>query len=629
MYQSMVRRAAEEYMRGNFSAALILYRRLADQIGEKNFRANIQFCEHRIKLSSDNSESNTEMRPGSAELQANRVEEITSFLENDGKESLRPSIQCLPFEMPRSNIKRRLRVASVLDSFSQACFEPECELISITPEAWQQQLLGMEVDLLLVESAWHGNDDSWLYRVASYERAPGNELSDVIRWAKKNGIPTVFWNKEDPANFDRFIDRAVEFDFIFTTDENCIERYRLLCSTSTSIAVLPFAAQPRIHNSVLDQPRNSRTCFAGTYYADDFERRRKAMDMLLQAASRYGLDIFDRMYGLQGTDKKRFQFPPDLQKFVRGALIYQDMLKAYRHYRVALNVNSVSDSPTMFSRRVFELLACGTPVVSTESLGIRKMFKELVPTVESEYEANLRLGRLMTDDEFWIRTSVLGMREVYRHHTYRHRIGQIAKAIGLNLIGSDRTSMLVVVFPNGDEASFAGMLAEQCEQPDEIVVVSMADSANSSIKHQCAIEARGLRSLILPAQNIPSYVRNRHASSLVAICESRHYYGPAYLLDARISMEGSSQLDASTIESMGQSARSFKHASRIGLLGNRAYKGSIIVSAGSSFLSEALNHTNACHFDAIGFQISTRAGFDFMLHYARSEVADPHTVNLR
>ena len=214
------------------------------------------------------------MRPGSAELQANRVEEITSFLENDGKESLRPSIQCLPFEMPRSNIKRRLRVASVLDSFSQACFEPECELISITPEAWQQQLLGMEVDLLLVESAWHGNDDSWLYRVASYERAPGNELSDVIRWAKKNGIPTVFWNKEDPANFDRFIDRAVEFDFIFTTDENCIERYRLLCSTSTSIAVLPFAAQPRIHNSVLDQPRNSRTCFAGTYYADDFERRR-------------------------------------------------------------------------------------------------------------------------------------------------------------------------------------------------------------------------------------------------------------------------------------------------------------------------------------------------------------------
>ena len=62
---------------------------------------------------------------------------------------------------------------------------------------------------------------------------------------------------------------------------------------------------------------------------------------------------------------------------------------------------------------------------------------------------------------------------------------------------------------------------------------------------------------------------------------------------------------------------------------NRAYKGSIIVSAGSSFLSEALNHTNACHFDAIGFQISTRAGFDFMLHYARSEVADPHTVNLR
>ena len=49
------------------------------------------------------------------------------------------------------------------------------------------------------------------------------------------------------------------------------------------------------------------------------------------------------------------------------------MLTAYRCYDVMLNVNTVTGSPTMFSRRVFESLACGTPVLSSESVGMSRM----------------------------------------------------------------------------------------------------------------------------------------------------------------------------------------------------------------------------------------------------------------
>ena len=46
---------------------------------------------------------------------------------------------------------------------------------------------------------------------------------------------------------------------------------------------------------------------------------------------------------------------------------------AYRAYKIFLNVNSVHESPTMFSRRVFELLSSYTNVLSTPSVGITEI----------------------------------------------------------------------------------------------------------------------------------------------------------------------------------------------------------------------------------------------------------------
>ena len=43
---------------------------------------------------------------------------------------------------------------------------------------------------------------------------------------------------------------------------------------------------------------------------------------------------------------------------------------AYRSYKIFLNVNSVMNSDTMFSRRVFEILASSTHV-STPSEGMK------------------------------------------------------------------------------------------------------------------------------------------------------------------------------------------------------------------------------------------------------------------
>ena len=60
------------------------------------------------------------------------------------------------------------------------------------------------------------------------------------------------------------------------------------------------------------------------------------------------------------------------------------MVEAYKNYDIFLNVNSVQNSKFMFARRVFELLASRTMVISGPSLGVSEFFEGIVPITESK-----------------------------------------------------------------------------------------------------------------------------------------------------------------------------------------------------------------------------------------------------
>ena len=86
---SMVRQAEEEFFRGNFQAALGLYRKLSEKIGERFFRTNIWVCERRLN-----------------------------------KKGRRDCTR-LPL--------REIKVAAVMDEFTFHCFAPECNLLPLSP----------------------------------------------------------------------------------------------------------------------------------------------------------------------------------------------------------------------------------------------------------------------------------------------------------------------------------------------------------------------------------------------------------------------------------------------------------------------------------------------------------------
>jgi SAM-dependent methyltransferase/spore maturation protein CgeB len=422
----------------------------------------------------------------------------------------RPAVEQAPVESRRAielQIKllaprppvtlRDLRVAAVLDTFSESCFGPECDLVTFRPDNWEAVLTRQPPHMLFVESAWQGGGGAWQYQVGSYNYAESvglPHLSALVAWCRERSIPTVFWNKEDPVHFDKFKQAAQLFDIVLTTDADCIERYQSLPKLrATTVEALSFAAQPRLHNPVsLIDAREPIPAFGGTYYRNRHPERRAQLEMLLDAARPSGLVIFDRTFG-QESDS--VGFPERFAPHIRGGLPYDEMVTAYKRYRVFLNANSVRTSPTMFSRRVFELLACGTPVVSTPSVGMQHLFGDMVAAVEDEPAARSEIDRLLTDDALWEERSAAGIRRVHGQHTYAHRLSRIAELAGYRIpaFGDERVAVLVLA----DHSPGRGLdsVIAQSERPHELIIGAPSDApvAGAAVIKQAADRLRAQR----------------------------------------------------------------------------------------------------------------------------------------
>lgn len=360
------------------------------------------------------------------------------------KPSLREKInQFESFHVTRIN-RPDIKVACILDHFSYECFKYECSLEQLSLPTWKKQLKKFKPHFLFVESAWNGKDDTWKKELTKIKKNPNAEIRKLVRYCNKNGIKTVFWNKEDPPSYQLFIETAKLFDFIFTTDVNCLSKYRKDVGHNR-VNVLPFAAQPVIHNPIHSSHNaKENVAFAGKWYEKKHFQRKDDMKVLFTPALEFGLDIFDRMYVHQKT---KFKYPDQYKPYIVGVLDYEDMPKAYKLYNVFLNVNSVKESPTMFSRRVFEILASGVNLISSYSLGIKKTFKKIVPLSRTIEETKKHLDKLLNNREYSERLRVLGIREVYKKHLYKHRFNQILKQVNIER-EEKKAGVSIITFTN-------------------------------------------------------------------------------------------------------------------------------------------------------------------------------------
>ena len=452
---------------------------------------------------------------------------------------------------------RKQTLVCVLDTFTKSCFAPEFNIIGPSPDNWKKVLEAKQVDAIFVESAWHGNDNTWESLTSSHGGPKKLEiLQSLLSTGKKRGIPSIFWNKEDPVHFTRFIDTARLFDYVFTSDAEIIPKYQEQLGHH-NIFALPFAAQHKIHNPIRSNSRNKTVSFAGSYYNFSFAERKLDMDMLLQPALPFGLDIYDRNYGATGINKEQFGFPAIYQSAVRGKLEYADMLNAYKDYKVYLNVNSVKYSSTMFARRVFELLACGTPVISNYSKGIINLLGEdTVFIAESENDTKKYLEQLLGDSFFWWKKSLNGMRRVIEKHTYQDLTAEIFSKSGLTFVKPPKVSFLIVSSLDSfeDARYLLHLIQDQAYKPSGALFIQ---GHGCEISDQQQEELKTLNSgfsfEIIPEMNdsIMQKALSNFEISFIAFFNPKHYYGKNYLRDYALAIKYSDARVMGKKESVG------------------------------------------------------------------------------
>ncbi len=353
-------------------------------------------------------------------------------------------IKRILFPQYNSQIEKNINIACILDEFSYECYKYEGSFYQLGTQNWKEIIEEINPKLLFVESAWQGYNYQWINGIANIQNSKDKTLVSIINYCKSNGIPTVFWAKEDPYDFDIFIESAKYFDYVFTTDLDSIPKYREILNHN-NIYLLPFAAQPKIHNPIdKDKEKIGKVAFGGGWYWK-FPKRCIQMENLLKPAFKYDLVIYNRFSNY--NDSKYF-FPKEYKPFLRNSLDYKDMVKEYKKYDIFLNTNSTDISPTTFSRRVFELLASGIPTISTYSLGIENYFKDIVMLSKDEKDTEKYLSLLLNNKELRDRISLLGLREVLNNHTYSHRLDRVLDTIGLNKYLSSDEGVSVITCTN-------------------------------------------------------------------------------------------------------------------------------------------------------------------------------------
>lgn len=327
-----------------------------------------------------------------------------------------------------------MKIALIADILTTTALEYEADIYKITPLNYKVILKFWNPDMLFVESAWQGYKNRWKYKIANYPdhtRRNNNKLAQVVTYAKKLGIPTVFWNKEDGVHFNRFIKSAKLFEHIFTVDENCIPRYRKVVNDDITINTLMFAIQPKIHAFTGFNFKYNHVNFVGSYSQHIHENRRKWQDMVFDTVCECDLKltIWDRNSQRKATD---YRYPSKKCITVNPTVPYEETGVIYKEYLVSLNVNTVQDSETMYSRRLIEILACGGIVVSNASMAIEKYFKEYCYVVSSAEEAQKIMKRLKNgpNDQDLARAKA-GAEYVAREHTWVQRLKEIQRVVGI------------------------------------------------------------------------------------------------------------------------------------------------------------------------------------------------------
>ena len=422
-----------------------------------------------------------------------------------------------------SAVDRKLKIACVMDEFTFSSYQPEAILHQLTPGNWRAELEASNPDMLFIESAWRGKDELWGNKVGH----TSTEVQGIVEWCRAKKVPTVFWCKEDPIHFETFLNTAKLFDYVFTTDIDCIHRYKAALGHDR-VYLLPFACQPASNNPIETYERKDAFCFAGAYYVRYPERTRDLGNFVMELPAFRPLEIYDRNYG---KNDPNYQFPEAYRPYIVGTLPFDQIDKAYKGYRYAINLNSIKQSQSMFARRVFELLASNTITISNFSRGVRLLFGDLVITSDSGHEIVRRLHTLADNEAQSRKFRLAALRKVMREHTYGQRLAYVVSKVSGQAIKQSLPHIAVLAHA-GSRIELAAIQSQYQRQHyvNTSLYVVLGDGITPPVSDDPCVH-------LLNSEQAKKMVVDGidKQAELIAGMVAADYYGPNYLEDIALA----------------------------------------------------------------------------------------------
>lgn len=330
--------------------------------------------------------------------------------------------------------KSPLRIGCVLDEFQYNTYSGAAEMIYLRPDDYKK-----DIDILLIISPWRGIDLAWKGIGNPKNRTLRERLFELIQYYKGQQVKTVFYSKEDPGNYAVFIEIAQACDYIFTSEQDCIDEY-VRDTGKTTVFYLPFAVNPLYHNPIgLHKHLLPEVVFSGTWWGYKYPERIEDQYILLDGILCAGkkLKLIDRNYD---TNDLRTAFPEKYLPFVSPSIAHKDLQKVHKLYTWSINLNSAKYSSTMFASRVIELQALGCNMISNYSKGMLARYPD-IPWAQSKEEI-AEIIRTSPEEKLY-ESRIAGIRRAMSQETIYHRLDYILQSIDIEPPDRKRTVLVL------------------------------------------------------------------------------------------------------------------------------------------------------------------------------------------
>lgn len=264
----------------------------------------------------------------------------------------------------------------------------------------------------------------------NFALAEGVSISTVAQklfpLLRRHALPLVYWAIDDPPDWRRMSrPLARGASLVLTPAGECLPLYQ---REKLRALFFHFACNPSFHHpSEPSQEYNCDLLLVANYYTS-YPQRKVGLETILTPlrSGPFHLKVFGNEHWLTNTD----HYTLDSGKY-QGYLPYDQLPCAYSSAKIVLGLHSVIDSPTMMSMRTFEALGCRAFFLTHWSPAIENTFKNHVHLVWSRHpDETIELVRFyLNREDLRLKIARQGQEEVYRNHTYQHRIQSIRQSL--------------------------------------------------------------------------------------------------------------------------------------------------------------------------------------------------------